>query len=84
MTKGERVLHRLHPDWGVGVVLREKWPGWLVRFEVSHTFDGVVWADTWICSPGHLDPAGDLSEIQLHNAVEALKAIRKMGKGERK
>lgn len=81
MTKGERVLHRLHPDWGVGVVLREKWPGWLVRFEVSHTFDGAVWADTWICSPGHLEPVGEMNEIQLHNVAEAMTAIRKLRKG---
>ena len=81
MTKGERVLHKLHPEWGVGIVVREKWPGWLVRFEISHTADGEIWSDTWICARGHLEPVGEMNEIQLHNTAEALHAIRKLRKG---
>ena len=81
MTKGDKVLHKLHPEWGVGIVVRERWPGWLVQFEKSHTMDGEMWSDMWICSTGHLMLVGEMDETTLHNTTEALNAIRKLRKG---
>lgn len=78
--KGDRVLHRLHPEWGVGVVLRKQKIGIKVRFENSHYTDDGGWADEWICAPGHLETVGDMSETQIHDLQEQCKLILKIRK----
>lgn len=76
------MVHRLHPEWGVGVVLRKRGPGMLVRFERSHTTDGQHWTDEYICGQGHLYPVGELTEVQLHDLQEGLNVLRTLKKTE--
>lgn len=78
--RGDRVLHRRHPEWGVGVVLSWKHPGYLVRFERSHTLDGKHWGNEWICSPGNLENLHSMTETEAHQAAEALRMVRAMEK----
>lgn len=80
LQTGDRVLHRLHPEWGVGVVLGEQYPGILVRFERSHRMGVRLWSDEWICAPGHLEFIGELTEVQLYERQEQFTVLREMKK----
>jgi hypothetical protein len=80
LQTGDRVLHKLHPEWGVGVVLGEQYPGILVRFERSHRMGVRLWSDEWICAPGHLEFIGELTEVQLYERQEQFTVLREMKK----
>lgn len=80
LQTGDRVLHRLHPEWGAGIILRNRWPGVLVRFEMSHNMGRGLWSDEWICAPGHLEFIGELTEVQLHEMQEQFTVLRELKK----
>lgn len=85
LLRGDKVLHSRHPEWGVGIVQRQQYPGYMVFFQEDPYTDR---KREWICSGGHLHKVNGYSaeevrtkqaefeeEIRLRQILEARRIL---------